>query len=38
LRNYQKEENEINLLEDIPKELNVKAYAITVKKDKVLNQ
>ena len=29
---------EINLLEDIPKRLNAKAYAIIVKEDKVLNQ
>ena len=30
--------NEINLLEDVPKELNVKANAVTIKEDKALNQ
>jgi len=30
--------NEINLLEDAPKELNAKADAVTVKEDKALNQ
>jgi len=29
---------EINLTEDVLKELNAKAYAITVKEDKTLNQ
>ena len=30
--------NEINLLEDTPKKLNAKADAVTIKKDKALNQ
>jgi len=30
--------HEINLTEDVSKELNAKAYAITIKEDKVLNQ
>ena len=30
--------HKINLLENVPKELNTKAYAIIVKEDKVLNQ
>ena len=30
-------DHEINLTEDTPKELNVKAYAITVKEDEALN-
>jgi len=30
--------NKINLLEDAPKELNAKADAVTIKKDKALNQ
>ena len=29
---------EINLMEEVPKELNAKAYTMTVKEDKVLNQ
>jgi len=29
---------EINLTEDVLKELNAKAYAMTVKEDKILNQ
>ena len=29
--------HEINLLEDMPKELNAKAYTMTVKEDKALN-
>ena len=29
---------EINLIEDIPKELNTKAYAMTFKKEEALNQ
>ena len=28
---------EINLMENVPKELNVKTYAIIIKEDKVLN-
>jgi len=28
----------INLIEDVPKELNAKAYAMTIKKEKSLNQ
>jgi len=28
---------EINLMENVLKELNVKAYAMTIKEDKVLN-
>ena len=31
-------DHEINLTEDTPKELNVKAYAMTIKEDKALNQ
>jgi len=31
-------DHEINLTEDAPKELNAKAYAMTIKEDKVLNQ
>jgi len=30
-------DHEINLMENVPKELNVKAYAMTIKEDKVLN-
>ena len=29
--------HETNLMEDTPKELNVKTYAITIKEDKALN-
>ena len=29
---------EINLIKDTPKELNIKAYAMTIKEDKALNQ
>ena len=31
-------DHEINLIEEVPKELNTKAYAITIKEDEVLNQ
>jgi len=31
-------DHEINLMEEAPKELNVKAYAITIKEEKALNQ
>jgi len=31
-------DHKINLLEDVPKELNAKAYAIMVEKDEALNQ
>ena len=31
-------DHEINLMDEAPKELNVKAYAITLKKEEVLNQ
>jgi len=31
-------DHEINLLADVPKELNAKAYTITAKKNKALNQ
>jgi len=31
-------DHEINLTEDVPKELNAKAYAITIKEDEALNQ
>ena len=31
-------DHEINLTEDVPKELNVKAYAITIKEEESLNQ
>ena len=34
----QKWDYEINLMEEAPKELNVKAYAITIKEDEALNQ
>ena len=30
-------DHKINLLKDMPKELNAKAYTMTVKKDKALN-
>ena len=29
---------EINLIEEVPNELNAKAYAMTIKKDEALNQ
>ena len=31
-------DHKINLMEDAPKELNAKTYAMTIKEDKVLNQ
>ena len=31
-------DHEINLMEEAPKELNAKAYAMTLKKEEVLNQ
>ena len=31
-------DHEINLIEEVPKELNAKAYAITIKKEEALNQ
>ena len=31
-------DHEINLTENVPKELNVKAYAIIIKEDEALNQ
>jgi len=31
-------DHEINLMEDAPKELNAKAYTMTVKEDEALNQ
>jgi len=31
-------DHKINLMEDAPKELNAKAYAMTIKEEKVLNQ
>ena len=31
-------DHEINLMEEAPKKLNVKAYMITLKKEEVLNQ
>ena len=31
-------DHEINLMEEVPKELNAKAYTMTVKEYKVLNQ
>ena len=38
LLEQRKWDHKINLLENVPKELNTKAYAIIVKEDKVLNQ
>ena len=38
LLEQRKWDHKINLLENVPKKLNTKAYAIIVKKDKVLNQ
>jgi len=31
-------DHKINLTEDVPKELNAKAYAMTIKENKALNQ
>jgi len=31
-------DHEINLIEEAPRELNAKAYVMTIKKEKVLNQ
>ena len=31
-------DHKINLIEDVPKELNAKAYVITIKKEELLNQ
>jgi len=31
-------DHEINLTKDVPKELNVKAYAMTTKKEEALNK
>ena len=31
-------DHKINLIEDMPKELNTKAYTVMIKKNKVLNQ
>jgi len=31
-------DHDINLIENVPKELNTKAYAMTIKKDEALNQ
>ena len=31
-------DHEINLIEEVPKELNVKAYAMTFKEEEALNQ
>ena len=31
-------DHEINLIEEAPKELNVKAYAMTIKEEEALNQ
>jgi len=38
LRNYWKDENGTILIKDIPKELNAKAYTMTIKENKALNQ
>ena len=38
LLKWQEWDHEVNLTEDASKELNAKFYAITIKKDKVLNQ
>jgi len=38
LLDRRKWDHEINLTEDAPKKLNVKAYAITIKEDEALNQ
>ena len=37
LPGQRKQDHEINLLEDVLKELNAKAYTITVKENKALN-
>ena len=37
LPGQRKQDHEINLLEDVLKELNAKAYTITVKENKTLN-
>ena len=31
-------DHKINLIEEVPRELNVKAYAMTIKEEEVLNQ
>jgi len=37
LSKWREWDHKINLLEDVPKELNAKAYTVTVKEDEALN-
>ena len=38
LPEQQEQDHEINLMEETPKELNAKTYAITIKKEEFINQ
>ena len=38
LLEQQEQDHKINLIEEVPKELNAKAYVMTIKEDEALNQ